>query len=101
MKKNPLYIFAAAAVIASCSKVQEGDGTLSLSVRVGEPATRAEMSREELLSSAVVKIYKADFSGKVREYRYSGMPESLLLPADDYRVDVTAGELSSATPQAA
>ncbi len=101
MKKNLLYIFAAAAVIASCSKVQEGDGTLSLSVRVGEPATRAEMSREELLSSAVVKIYKADFSGKVREYRYSGMPESLLLPADDYRVDVTAGELSSATPQAA
>lgn len=101
MKKNPLYIFAVAAVIASCSKVQEGDGTLSLSVRVGEPATRAEMSREELLSSAVVKIYKADFSGKVREYRYSGMPESLLLPADDYRVDVTAGELSSATPQAA
>ena len=101
MKKNLLYIFAAAAVIASCSKVQEGDGTLSLSVRVGEPATRAEMSREELLSSAVVKIYKADFSGKVREYKYSGMPESLLLPADDYRVDVTAGELSSATPQAA
>ena len=51
MKKNPLYIFAAAAVIASCSKVQEGDGTLSLSVRVGDPATRAEMSREELLST--------------------------------------------------
>ena len=49
------------------------------------------MSQEELLSSAKVSIYKGDFSGKVREYEYSQMPQAIYLPADDYRVDVIAG----------
>ena len=101
MKKNIIYIFGAMLLAAACAKTPQGDGTFSLSVSVGEPATRAAMSQEELLSSAVVKIYKADFSGKVREYKYSEMPQSLYLPADDYRVDVVAGELSAQTPQAA
>ena len=101
MKKNIIYIFGAMLLAAACAKTPQGDGAFSLSVSVGEPATRAAMSQEELLSSAVVKIYKADFSGKVREYKYSEMPQSLYLPADDYRVDVVAGELSAQTPQAA
>ena len=101
MKKNIVYIFGAMLLAAACTKTPQGDGTFSLSVSVGEPATRAAMSQEELLSSAVVKIYKADFSGKVREYKYSEMPQALYLPADDYRVDVTAGLITGQTPQAA
>ena len=101
MKKNIIYIFGAMLLAAACAKTPQGDGAFSLSVSVGEPATRAAMSQEELLSSAVVKIYKADFSGKVREYKYSEMPQALYLPADDYRVDVTAGLVTGQNPQAA
>ena len=101
MKKNIIYIFGAVLLAAACTKTPQGDGAFSLSVSVGEPVTRAAMSQEELLSSAVVKIYKADFSGKVREYKYSDMPQALYLPADDYRVDVTAGLIAGQDPQAA
>lgn len=101
MKQHIKHILAVAVLAAGCTKAPQGDGAFSLSVRVGEPLTRAAMSQEELLSSAVVKIYKADFSGKVREYRYSEMPQALYLPADDYRVDVTAGECAAADPQSA
>lgn len=85
---------------ASCAKEghhQAGEGALSLRIEA-DGATKAAMSESELLASANVKIYKADFSGKVREYTYSEMPASLYLPADSYRVDVAAGEIAKAQP---
>ena len=59
------------------------------------------MTQEELLASASVKIYKADFSGLVRSYTYSTMPSPFYLAADTYRVDVEAGESVSANPSVA
>lgn len=89
------------AALGACARYDvttAGKGAFSLDVKMGEPATKAAMSQEDLLSSAKVSIYKGDFSGKVREYAYSQMPEAIYLPADEYRVDVTAGELVKETP---
>lgn len=88
------------AALGACARYDvttAGKGAFSLDVKMGEPATKAAMSQEDLLSSAKVSIYKGDFSGKVREYAYSQMPEAIYLPADEYRVDVTAGELVKET----
>ena len=78
----------------SCTKEQaelgRGEGTLSLSMSL-EGQTRS-VSEDELRNSAQVKIYKADFSGLVRSYTYSDMPSAISLVADEYRVDVQAGE---------
>lgn len=106
MKNKFTIITLALSAIAlgACSRydeVSKGNGTFSLDVRMSEPATKAAMSQEELLSSAKVSIYKADFSGKVRDYVYLQMPQSIYLPADDYRVDVAAGEIIKETPAAA
>lgn len=79
------------------NKQRSGEGALTLRIEA-DGATKAAMSESELLANANVKIYKADFSGKVREYTYSQMPASLYLPADSYRIDVAAGELAKATP---
>ena len=105
--RNKLTIITlafSAAVLGACANYDEAPserGAFSLDVRMGEPTTKAAMSQNELLSSAKVSIYKGDFSGKVREYVYSQMPESIYLPADDYRVDVVAGEISKENPAAA
>ncbi len=95
--KIVLRIIAAAlpAVIgAACTKdYSTPSGSLCVNVQMeGEVATRAAMSSEELLSTARVSIYKGDFSGKVRDYVYSELPSTIHLPADDYRIDVVAGE---------
>ncbi len=93
-----------AVVSGACANYDEtpaAKGAFSLDVRMGEPSTKAAMSQEELLSSAKVSIYKGDFSGKVREYEYSRMPQAIYLPADDYRVDVIAGEIAKESPVAA
>ena len=93
-----------AIVYGACANYDEtpaAKGAFSLDVRMGEPSTKAAMSQEELLSSAKVSIYKGDFSGKVREYEYSRMPQAIYLPADDYRVDVIAGEIAKESPAAA
>ena len=105
--KNKLTIITLALTTVSlgaCANYDETPackGAFSLDVRMGEAATKAAMSQDELLSSAKVSIYKSDFSGKVREYVYSQMPESIYLPAADYRVDVAAGEISKETPELA
>ncbi len=101
MKKNIYCSLILLPLLAACTSEQAGEGVFSLAVSVENPATKAVMSSEELLSSAVVKIYKADFSGKVREYVYSAMPEQIYLPSDEYRVDVVAGEAVKASPAAA
>lgn len=100
MKKIISYIalsFVAAALAASCTKysaaeISNGEeGLLHLGVNV-DSATRAAMTQEELVNSASVKIYYADFRGLIRQYIYSAMPQQLYLPAEDYRVDIVAGK---------
>lgn len=90
------------AILASCTKdiaVKTGDGEGCMSLNVDIPsATKAAMSTDELLNTASVKIYKADFSGLVRSYKYSEMPQQLWLPVDEYRVDVLAGEAAKENP---
>ena len=79
--RNPIIrpailLSAAILTLAACdSTLQEkGMGKLSLEVAIGNETTRAAMSEDEVISSAKVKIYKADFSGLVRQYLKSEMP---------------------------
>ena len=74
-------------------------GVLSMDMSLTDQ-TKA-MSQDELLNTAQVKIYKADFSGLVRSYAYGNMPSPFYLAADAYRVDVVAGEAAKETPAAA
>ena len=106
--KNIAICFLAAIVAAasSCSKTEisgqtseKGKGTLTLGVSL--PQTKAAMTSDELLNAAKVKIYMGDFSGLVREYVYSKAPETIYLPADEYRVDVIAGEAAKDAPATA
>ena len=105
MKKILILTAAIIAVTAvSCTKSEnhrshDGMGALSVDMSI-EPQTRA-MSETDLMNSALVNIYKADFSGLVRSYKYSAIPSSIYLAADSYRVDVIAGEAVSASPAAA
>ena len=99
MKKTFAIISIAAAALVSCQKQQiapEGAGCLSLSVSTGE--TKAAMTSDELLANADIRIYKDDFSGMVRHYRYSEIPQKIYLPAGGYRIDVLAGEAAKETP---
>ena len=99
MKKAFAIITIAAAALVSCQKQQiapEGEGCLSLSVSTGE--TKAAMTSDELLANADIRIYKDDFSGMVRHYRYSEIPQKIYLPAGGYRIDVLAGEAAKETP---
>ena len=99
MKKTFAMISIAAAALLSCQKQQiapQGEGCLSLSVSTGE--TKAAMTSDELLANADIRIYKDDFSGMVRHYRYSEIPQKIYLPAGGYRIDVLAGEAAKETP---
>ncbi len=103
-KLTTITLAFSAAMLGACANYDEAPaerGSFCLDVRMGEPATRTAMSQDELLSTAKVSIYKGDFTGKVREYVYSQMPESIYLPADEYRVDVIAGEISKENPVSA
>ena len=94
MKKIIAFTLILAALV-SCTKeiAGGGEGSVSLDVSI-QSSTKAAMTSDELLSTSLVKIYKADFSGLVRDYVYASMPQTLWLPVDEYRVDVLAGELS-------
>lgn len=99
--RNIAAAAAICAVLAACNREiarEEGEGALSLRI---ETLSKAAMTESELLSSASVSIYKADFSGLVRHYSYSEMPASIFLPADSYRIDVAAGELVKDNPAVA
>ena len=72
-------------MIASCAKTElkennEGMGILSVDMSIA-PQTRA-YSETDLYNSAVVNIYKADFSGLVRSYSYNDIHSPLYLAAD-------------------
>ena len=102
MKKILTYLALGLALAAvSCTKADlkengVGMGVLSMDMSLSDQ-TKA-MSQDELLNTAQVKIYKADFSGLVRSYAYSNMPSPFYLSADAYRVDVVAGEAAKETP---
>jgi len=102
MKKILTYLALGLALAAvSCTKADlkengVGMGVLSMDMSLSDQ-TKA-MSQDELLNTAQVKIYKADFSGLVRSYAYSNMPSPFYLAADAYRVDVVAGEAAKETP---
>ena len=104
MKKILTFMTICLALAVSCTKAElkekeSGMGVLSMDMSLSDQ-TKA-MSQDELLSSAQVKIYKADFSGLVRSYTYNNMPSPFYLAADAYRVDVVAGEAAKDTPAAA
>ena len=108
MKINRLFSILAlgAAALTSCndSELVEKGGSLKLDVIMNDTTsimTKAAMTSDELVANARIKIYKADFSGLVRQYKYSEMPAALYLPADSYRVDVEAGELARVNPTVA
>lgn len=107
MKKTTFILLplAAAALAVSCSKTEiapaskAGEGSITLGISI--PQTKAALSSDELLNTAKVKIYMADFSGLVRDYVYSETPQTIYLPSDEYRVDVIAGEAAKTSPAAA
>ena len=76
-------------------------GMLSMDMTIDAGQQTRAISNDELINSAVVNIYKADFSGLVRSYSYGEMPAPMYLAADSYRVDVLAGEMVDATPSPA
>ena len=107
---------AAAMMSAACNKYADNDaatGAFSLRIVVPEEteqtsaetprtrtATRA-MSQDELLNTAVIKIYRGDFTGLVREFVYSEMSGPIYLPAESYRIDIYAGEAAKQSPAVA
>lgn len=104
--KRTLTIFLAiagtAVLASSCLKDEigrAGSGCLSLGVEMSETLTKAGSSpASDLIDNATVKIYYADFSGMVRNYTYATAPSEIWLPANDYRVDVEAGEAVKDSP---
>lgn len=90
----------------SCTKTEiresaESMGCLSMNMDL-RTVTKAVDGEDALRSSATVKIYKPDFEGLARSYRYSEMPESIyLVAAEGYRVDVEAGEAVAQDPSPA
>lgn len=104
-KAYALIMLALGMAAVSCNKematsAAKGEGSMNLNLRL-ESATKAAMSESELLSTATINIYYADFSGLVRSYTYADAPETIYLPADNYRVDVAAGEIVKDAPVAA
>ena len=87
------------AALVSCTKeiAGGGEGSVSLDVSI-QSSTKAAMTSDELLANADIRIYKDDFSGMVRHYRYSEIPQKIYLPAGGYRIDVLAGEAAKETP---
>lgn len=103
MKKITLFfclVLAAAACNRADIKEDNGVGILNMKMNIEVP-TKASLSPDELLNTASVKIYKANFKGLVRSYVYSEMPSPFYLAADTYRVDVEAGEAVKENPSLA
>lgn len=103
MKQVLFYILMVpvlTVMAVSCGKasLDVGEGSLTLKAEVDTTGTRAGGSEEDLLSTARIDIYYADFSGLVRSYAYSEMPESVWMPAENYRVDFLAGEETAENP---
>lgn len=105
MKTLKSFILLVVAVaLVSCSKNQideSGDNYGALQVAMSLSDKTKALTMDEVKNTAVVNIYNADFSGLVRSYNYAEIPSPFYLKAGDYRVDVIAGESTSASPAAA
>ena len=102
MKKIFGIILISAVAAVACTKTEKiddrrGMGILNVDMTVAAQ-TKAALTQEELYNTAKVNIYKSDFSGLVRSYTYAQMPSPFYLAADEYRVDVEAGECVKDTP---
>ncbi len=97
-----LLLCAALMAVSACGNVDDNtdaaQGSLTLRISLND-MTKAAVTDREVLESAVIGIYKADFSGMVRRYTISSAPEAIYLPADEYRVDVEAGESVKENPR--
>jgi len=104
MRKLFILMAVVLPLISSCAKDEQklqGEGVLRLGVNLEIPSTKAALSDAELLSTARVNIYYADFSGLVASYKYGSLPDKIYLPAAEYRVDVIAGEAVKDFPRTA
>jgi len=100
--KRYFFLFISLACLVSCSEVlpsgEEGNTGMVCMRMSLDASTRSLTGTEDILETARVNIYKADFSGMVRSYPYTEMPQVIHIAADSYRVDVIAGEAASETP---
>ncbi len=102
MNRKLIYVSLAVLVaLPACQNTLDNSVQGALSLSVNTENTKAAMSSDELLASADVRIYKDDFSGMVRHYKYSEMPQAIYLPVGGYRVDVVAGEAAKSAPAVA
>lgn len=100
MKRFYIIPFLIAAIsMAACTHDEcAPSGSFSVMAELTQAATKAGDSEAQLLEGARLDLYYADFSGLIRSYRYSELPEVIWLPANSYRVDVIAGEAAKDAP---
>ena len=100
MKRFYIIPFLIAAIsMAACTHDEcAPSGSFSVKADLSRVLTKAGADEAQLLSGARVDLYYADFSGLVRSYKYSDLPEVIYLPGNSYRVDVTAGEAAKDSP---
>lgn len=105
--KNILYYIgiAAALSLAACQKDNSVDttaqGGIVISASVEDNVATRATDMSAIRDNAQVKIYKPAYTGLIRQYTYSSMPDIIFLPAtgsDKYRVDVLAGEVVNENP---
>ena len=107
MKKILAVIFFTMLILpVSCVRETVCDchadmGMLSVDMDIDDDQQTRAAGDADLLNSAIVNIYKDDFSGLVRSYTYDEIPSPMYLAEDTYRVDVLAGEIVDATPVSA
>ena len=88
-----------ALLMAGCSHDDcAPSGSFSVKAGLSQAITKAGANEAQLLSGAKLNLYYADFSGLVRSYNYSDLPDVIWLPSNSYRVDVIAGEAAKDSP---
>lgn len=94
-----IITLGAALLMAGCSHDEcAPSGSFSLKAGLSQAVTKAGANEAQLLSGAKLNLYYADFSGLVRSYNYSDLPDVIWLPSNSYRVDVIAGEAAKDSP---
>lgn len=108
MKKIYSIILVAGVLLSavSCASDDALQGTTregAVKFKIGvEDQLMTRATDSEITADAKVMIYKPEYEGLIREYKYSDMPETIYLPVPKgdlkYRVDVYAGERVKDTP---
>ena len=71
-----IVILSATAFLAACTHDEcAPSGSFSVKAELSQAATKAGASQAQLLEGARLDLYYADFSGLIRSYRYSELPE--------------------------